>query len=180
MPEFFRHIAHRNDTDVLIVTFRDPFPPGAWLGFDTDRTYFPNSTWTQGRNRLYQLGLELETRPRADGSLRNFSYFVFADDDVHLQIRKKGGVVDSNVDTVVDMFHRWLRAGSLRWVLILFFFFVFQTETCVVVDRPTIGIGSYFAPFEAVRGTTAVYVCSSRCIAPSLIDRRFVRPFLFF
>lgn len=57
LPALFRDIAKRDDSDVIAVTWHTPFNRGAEFGFSSNQTFLPHSTWTQGRNRLLQLGL---------------------------------------------------------------------------------------------------------------------------
>ena len=57
---------------------------------------FRNSTWTQGRNRLYELALRQELLRGAE-----YKYFIFADDDVQL-------IGKGDFENPVDEFYQFL------------------------------------------------------------------------
>lgn len=51
--------------------------------------FFPNSTWTSGRNKLLEIGLALERMKNNGGkenftTTNNYNYFIFLDEDVRL------------------------------------------------------------------------------------------------
>lgn len=89
LPSLFRRIQQRKDRIVLAL---------AW-GNDSVSTTLPRfskSTWSQGRNRLFSMGLRLEKKINA-----RFDYFIFCDDDLELKTLK-------NVRDPIEEFIRFL------------------------------------------------------------------------
>lgn len=63
LPEKYK-ILNNKDADLLYITWKDRV---------NGVTFLPNSTWTEGRNRLLQLARETETK---------YEYYIFMDDDL--------------------------------------------------------------------------------------------------
>lgn len=62
--EKYLHLADRDSADAIFLTYDTPL---------TGTTFFPNSTWAQGRNKLFEIALEKEG---------NYLYYIFCDDDI--------------------------------------------------------------------------------------------------
>jgi hypothetical protein len=58
--------------------------------------FYPHSTWTMGRNRLYQLGLRQEQLRGEE-----YDYFIFADDDIELTSK-------ANITNPIDEWYSFL------------------------------------------------------------------------
>jgi len=58
------------ESDIIFLSWGKPAKEGI---------FYPNSTWTQGRNRLYQEALRLQ---------KNYLYYIFMDEDVYLRTTK--------------------------------------------------------------------------------------------
>jgi|GEM_PF-593623 len=63
LPSHYSNINHEN-ADVLYLSWKNPRPGDI---------YFPNSTWTQGRNKLLEAAKQLEG---------DYLYYIFLDDDI--------------------------------------------------------------------------------------------------
>jgi len=69
LPEHLNGL-HDSENDVIFLSWKKPTKKGI---------FFPNSTWTEGRNRLYQEVIHLK---------KDYLYYVFMDEDARLATTK--------------------------------------------------------------------------------------------
>jgi len=94
LPHLYKYLRSRDDTDVICLAWKTPFNTSD----PEEISYYPQSTWTQGRNRLYELALRQE---RLRG--KEYDYMIFADDDIELTSKAK------NVTNPIDEWYSFLR-----------------------------------------------------------------------
>eukprot|EP01102_Stenamoeba_stenopodia_P011870 TRINITY_DN3677_c0_g1_i1.p1 TRINITY_DN3677_c0_g1~~TRINITY_DN3677_c0_g1_i1.p1 ORF type:complete len:784 (-),score=148.31 TRINITY_DN3677_c0_g1_i1:105-2456(-) len=84
-----------SDSDVIIISWQ-------WRSTNNRTIWYPGSTWTEGRNRLYQEALEVE-------KYRGYKYrfMVFTDDDFQIECTR-AGIPKAEVTKCFEYTHKML------------------------------------------------------------------------
>jgi len=73
IPENYRHLISTDQSDLLCLSWKTPDPKAQQLNPNMKALYLPNSTWTEGRNRLIYEARNLK---------QTYLYYILMDDDL--------------------------------------------------------------------------------------------------
>jgi hypothetical protein len=89
------------ESDCFVLYFRNNIE-------NDNEFYFPNSSWSQGRNKL----LEFAVSKNID-----YEYYIFADDDINLQLKNGNGDSFSKLHELLDVYKPAVSFADYWWHL---------------------------------------------------------------